>query len=118
MVDKNGYMDKKEVRQYLEYIVNPDNNLYLYLTAEDLAVLHARLPKGIIPKDEEVKATTTLLMKCIKDISPSCDWRVLANYLKIIALASLNKDKIIEEALPANISGILDLTMQEIFGKE
>lgn len=118
LVDKNGYMDKKEVRQYLEYIVNPDNNLYLYLTAEDLAVLHARLPKGIIPKDEEVKATTTLLMKCIKDISPSCDWRVLANYLKIIALASLNKDKIIEEALPANISGILDLTMQEIFGKE
>jgi len=118
LVDKNGYMDKKEVRQYLEYMVNPDNNLYLYLTAEDLAVLHARLPKGIIPKDEEVKATTTLLMKCIKDISPSCDWRVLANYLKIIALASINKDKIIEEALPANISGILDLTMQEIFGKE
>ncbi len=51
--------------------------------------------------------TTTLLLDCIKDRSPSCDWRVLANYIKIIALISLNKDRVIKEALSVNLSGIL-----------
>lgn len=117
LLDKNGHMDRTEVRQYLEHMADPENNLYLYLTAEDIAILHTRLPKGIIPKDEDVKTTTTLLMDCIKGRSPSCDWRVLANYIKIIALVSLNKDKVIKEALSVNLSGILDLTMEEIFGK-
>lgn len=118
LLDKNGYMERKEVRQYLEHMVDPENNLYLYLTAEDLAVLGARFPKGIIPKDENVMTTTTLLLDCIKERSPSCDWRVLANYIKIMALVSLNKDKVIKEALSVNLSGILDLTMEEIYGKD
>ncbi len=118
LLDKNGYMDRKEARKYLEHIIDPENNLYLYLTAEDLAVLNARLPSGIIPKEEDVMTTTTLLLDCIKDGSPSCDWRVLANYIKIIAIVSLNKDKVIKEALPINLSSILDLTMEEVFGKD
>ncbi len=35
LLDKNGYMERKKVRQYLEHMVDPEINLYLYLTAED-----------------------------------------------------------------------------------
>lgn len=53
-----------------------------------------------------------------KNKRPDCDLRVVANYIKISAIASLNKDKVIEEALPANISGILELILNEIYGHD
>ncbi len=96
----------------------PENNPYLYLTSEDIAALNTRIPQSLTPKEEQVKATTSILLDCIKDKRPACDWRVVANYIKISAIASLNKDKVIVEALPANISGILELILNEIYGHD
>ncbi len=118
LAEAAGGFNRESVQSILEQMVFRDDNLYVYLTAEDLAVLAARAPKSIIPKEEAVEATTGMLLSLIPDKRPDCDWRVVANYMKIMTLAAINKEMLLQEALTQNIRGIISLIIVSIFGEQ
>jgi AcrR family transcriptional regulator len=114
LVNAKGNLSRPEVQYLLEEVVNSDESLYPYLTEEDIAIISTRVP-GFIPKEENVRETTNLLLSYIPDKSPDCDWRVVANYLKIIALTEINKNMLIMDAVPETLNGLISITLNEIF---
>lgn len=118
LVSETGGLTKEAVRKILKSMAFGDVNLYAYLTSEDLAVLAARAPKSIIPMEEDVANTTNALLDLVPDKRADCDWQVIANYLKIMALTAMNRKMLIEGALEKNIDGIISLIMDCIFGSD
>lgn len=115
LINETGGLTKVGVRKILKRMAFGDDNLYAYLTAEDLAVLAARAPKSIIPMEEDVAITTGALLSLIPDKRTDCDWRVVANYVKIMVLAAINKKMLLEGAVEKNIEGIISLIIDCIF---
>ncbi len=115
LVGESGGLTKECIRKILKRTAFGDDNLYAYLTAEDLAVLVARAPKSIIPMEEDVAITTGALLSLIPDKRTDCDWQVIANYVKIMVLAVINRKMLIEEAVEKSIDGIISLIIDYIF---
>ncbi len=116
LISEEGGLTKECIRKILKRMAFGEDNLYSYLTAEDLAVLTARAPKSIIPMEEDVAVTTNAFLRLIPDKCTNCDWKVIANYVKIIALTSTNRKMLLEGAVEKNIDGIISLIIDCIFG--
>lgn len=115
LISEAGGLTKECVRKILKRTAFGDANLYAYLTAEDLAVLTARAPKSIIPMEEDVAITTGVLLSLIPDKRTDCDWQVIANYVKIMVLAVINRKLLLEGAVEKSIDGIISLIIDCIF---
>lgn len=111
-------LTKESARKLLKRMVFGDVNLYTYLTEEDLAVLAARAPKSFIPKEDDVGITTNTLLSLVPDRRSDCDWQLIANYVKIMMLAVINRNMLIEDALEKNIEGIITLIIDCIFYRD
>ena len=79
LVSESGGNTKECIRKILKRMAFGDDNLYAYLKDEDLAVLATRAPKSIIPMEEDVAITTSVLLNLIPDKRPDYDWQVIAN---------------------------------------
>lgn len=115
LISEAGGLTKECIRKILKRMAFGDDNLYAYLTAEDLAVLAARAPKSIIPMEEDVANTTGALLSLIPYKRTDCDWKVVANYVKIMVLTTINRKMLLEGAIETNIDGIISLIIDCIF---
>lgn len=118
LVHEEGGLTRECIRKILKRMAFGDDNLYVYLAEEDLAVLVARAPKSFIPMEEDVAMTTSALLNLIPDRRINCDWKVIANYVKIMVLTVINRKMLIEGAIDKNIDGIISLIIAYIFDSD
>lgn len=116
LIGDKGYLNRDDVQSFIERMINSEDNIYAYLSNEDLAILSARASQSITPREEDVEATTTMILKYIPDKKEDCDWRIVANYIKMLALIMMSKDQLIEKVLHENIKEIIQLALNAIFG--
>lgn len=112
LIEKYGQIGRKELEEFFAYIREADISAYKYMTEQDLNYLATKWPKeyNFNPKADE--ETTLWLMKYMKDINKDVNWKVLANFMKTLAMMEMSQDMLHADALAETSAvfreGILD----------
>lgn len=115
LLDKKGYLDRTSFKKYLGKIVFNDNNLFAYLNEDEIAILNTRWPKEYFINDTNDEKTSTWILSHITGLSPKCDWRIFANYMKAIAIIQANSQKLIQEVYTETLNCLIENVLEYIF---
>lgn len=115
---EKGFLNREDIHDLLNTMAYGDFNIYGYLTDEDLARLYSSFPERVKPSMEVHKAGATQVLSLIRDKNPNCDWEIVTNYVKIIVISVINKNKLLEDAFSDSIDGLIEMTLDYIFKKE
>lgn len=114
---KNEGMGRETVEQILAlYAFNRDRNIVNSISAEDEKWLNERLPKEYVlnvPKEEQI---ISALLSNVKGIKGNPDIYVIANMMKIMAIAVENRNMLHENVLDENLRLMRKLLCDYIFG--
>lgn len=114
---QNGGIDRRTLTQILSsFSFHNDNNIVNAISEEDQEWLNEKLPKEYVldvPKEEEIVGA---VLKQCKDVKENLDYHVIANMMKIMALAVENKSILHEDALDENLLLMRELLLDYIFG--
>ena len=110
-------MTANEGKEYLKLIVFSQNSIYQYLTAEDMEKLKlASSPECTSPDDSAYEQREAKIMHGLFDhidgVRSDMDFHVVANLIKIMALAKVNRDA---DALDRTLEHIYELLFSLIF---
>ena len=113
-------MTAAEGKEYLKLIVFSRNSIYQYLTAEDMEKLkQASSPECTSPDDSLYDQREAEIMHGLFDhmegVRPDLDLHVVANLIKIMAMAKVNRDALHADALDRTLDHIYGLLYSLIF---
>lgn len=115
----NGGMDRKTIEQILTmYAFNGEKNIVSSISKEDQEWLNEKLPKEYVlnvPKEEQI---ISALLSNVKGIKGNPNIYVIANMMKIMAIAVENKNMLHEDVLEENLSIMRKVLCDYIFGSE
>jgi len=113
----NGKLDKESLKKFISDLTFGDNNIYTYLDDDDMIALELKVPEATSSKAFD-KDVALMILNSI-DISErnNCDYKVIANYIKILALAVANKNKLNDEVLNQTINLMINSLTDHIFVK-
>ena len=115
----DGGMDRKTIEQILTtYSFNGEKNIVRSISKEDKEWLKEKLPKEYVldvPKEEQI---ISALLRNVKGIKGTPNIYVIANMMKIMAIAVENKKILHEEALEENLIIMRKMLCDYIFGSE
>lgn len=113
-------MTAAEGKEYLKLIVFSRNSIYQYLTAEDMEKLkQASSLECTSPDDRLYDQREAEIMHGLFDhmegVRPDLDLHVVANLIKIMAMAKVNRDALHADALDRTLDHIYGLLYSLIF---
>ena len=112
----DGGMDRKAIEQILAmYSFNGEKNIVRFISKEDQEWLNEKLPKEYVldvPKEEQI---ISALLRNVKGVKGAPNVYVIANMMKIMAIAVENKKMLHEEALEENLSIMRKMLCDYIF---
>ncbi len=118
ILDGREKMTSSEGKDFLKKIIFSGDSIYQYLTAEDEAKLKAALPREYCLVDPQAEAMImTGLFEHMEGVRPDIDFKLVANLIKIMALALFHQDSLHADALPRTLEGIYGLLFSYIFAE-
>lgn len=112
-------MDRKTIEQILTmHAFNGEKNIVSSISKEDQEWLNKKLPKEYVlnvPKEEQI---ISALLSNVKGIKGNPNIYVIANMMKIMAIAVENKNMLHEDVLEENLSIMRKVLCDYIFGSE
>lgn len=108
-------MTVAEAKEYLKRIIFSADSIYQYLTAEDEARLKAALPSDYQIDPEAETTVMTGLFDHIEGVRKDIDFKLVANLIKIMALALFHQDSLHTDALERTLDRIYDLLFSCVF---
>lgn len=117
-MDILGHREKMtalEAKEYLRKIIFSEDSIYKYLTAEDESKLKAALPQEYCIDPVSEATVMDGLFQHIEDVCGNIDYKVVANLIKIMAIALFNKDALHTDALDRTLERIYELLFSCIF---
>lgn len=104
-----------EAKVFLKKIIFSEDSIYQYLTSEDENKLKAALPPEY-RMDSGAEATVMdSLFTHMEGIRKDIDYQVIANLIKIMAIAMFNQDSLHKDALDRTLEHIYTLLFSCIF---
>ncbi len=115
MLAGRNKMSVNKAKAFLKKIIFSENSIYQYLTAEDENKLKAALPPEYLMNPEAETAVMNGLFQHMEGVKENIDYKVVANLIKIMALAMLHQDALHSDALTKTLDSIYDLLFSCIF---
>lgn len=115
LLNVHGKMEREQFKNYLEILLFDDYNLFSYLSQDDIAVLKARWPKEYFINDTNDETTSLWILSHIENISPHCNWKIFANYIKSIAIIQANKENLYEDAYKETIDMLINNILDYLY---
>jgi len=108
-------MTAAEAKDFLKRIIFSKDSIYRYLSSEDETKLKAALPSECrIDPGAEATVMNSLFLH-IESVRKDMDFHVVANLIKIMALAMFHQDALYADALDRTLNRIYDLLFSCIF---
>ncbi len=114
-LDGRDKMSVNEAKAFFKKIIYSENSIYQYLTAEDENKLKSALPPEYLMNPEAETAVMNGLFQHMEGVKEKIDYKVVANLIKIMALAMLHQDTLHADALTKTLDRIYDLLFSCIF---
>lgn len=108
-------MTANEGREYLKSIIFESDTIYQYLTPEDERKLRAALPDVQPTAPEETPHTMTALLAHMEGVRKDVNMKLVANLIKMMALAMFHRDQMHAEALEDTFLRMYGLAFDCVF---
>ena len=110
-------------QEYLKLIVFSQNSIYQYLTVEDMEKLRrASSPECVTPDDADYDQREAQILHGLLDhmegVRKDVDFHVVANLIKIMAMAKVNRESLHTDALDRTLERIYELLFSLIFKED
>lgn len=119
IIEREGGINRKSFKELInQFSFSNGANLIDYITVEDELWLKEKLPKEYIldiPKEDEIISS---FLKCCKSVKKDVDGHVLANMIKIMALAVESKEMLYKDALQSNLDIMVQTMCEYVFEEE
>ena len=106
-----------EAESFLKKIIFSQRSIYKYLTAEDEEKLRSALPPECFFDPAEDARVMASLFGRMERVRPDLDAHLVANLLKIMALAQINQAELHADALDRTLEAVYTLLFSCIFEK-
>lgn len=110
-------MTQEEGEELLKKIIFSSNSVYQYLTPEDEAKLCAALPEEMTADIGEETKILEAIFSHVENVRENLDYPVIANLLKIMAMAAEGKKLLHEEGYIRTQEKIFELLFNCVFEK-
>ena len=114
---EKGRLDRESLKSFIIDLTFGDNNIYNYLNNEDIAALELKVPSSTSSKAFDQDIALMILNSIEVQDRNNCDYKIIANYIKILSLALSNKNKLNEEVLQPTIDLIINSVLDYIYVK-
>lgn len=104
-----------QAKEYLQNIVFHRRSIYQYLTVEDYEKLCAALPPECMLNEEREAATMARLFWHMEGVRADLDEHLVANLIKIMALAQINRAELHADALERTLKKMFELLFSCVF---
>lgn len=108
-------MTAEEGKAFLKSIILSDDNIYQYLTPEDEQKLRAALPGHQHAPPEGNSHTMISLLSHMEGVRADVDMKLVANLIKMMALATFHRDQMHQDALNDTFDRMYDLVFDCVF---
>ena len=104
-----------EAKAFLKKIIFSENSIYQYLTTEELNKLKAALPSEYRINPEVEATVMDGLFTHMEGVRADIDYKLVANLIKIMALAMMGKESLHQDVLDRTLEKIYELLFSCIF---
>ncbi len=115
-LSSDGKMDKEAFRKYIITLYASDNNIFEYLDDSEISQLKARWPEEYWRDGTNDQDTIMHILKTLKNPRPDCDWQIIGNLFKSIALIGHGKNQLYIDKYEETIEILADSIIRYIFG--
>lgn len=113
----SGQLNNENLKKFLIDLTFGDNNIYNYLDDDDKAALELKVPGAASSKSFDSDIALMILNSIDIENRNNCDYKIIANYIKILSLTVINKKKLNNEVLNETIDLIVNSLINYIFVK-
>lgn len=118
MAAQDGGIGREDLEQILtSYSFHGDRNIINSISAEDEKWLNEKLPKEYVLNVSKEEQIVSALLSNFKGVKGKPDIHVIANMMKIMAIAVENKNILHEDALDENLNLMKKMFCDYIFGE-
>lgn len=114
---EKGKLDRESLKNFIIDLTFGDNNIYNYLNDEDIAGLELKVPSSTSSKAFDQDIALMILNSIDIGDRNNCDYKIIANYIKILSLVVSNKKKLNDEVLQPTIDLIINSVLDYIYVK-
>ncbi len=115
-IAERGGIDKETFLHLLRtFSFTGENNIISFMSMEDEEWLRKKLPGEYSLNPEKEEKTADLIFKQMIGARSSLNYHVIANMIKIMAMASENKAELHQDALEENLSLMTDMLCNYIY---
>ena len=111
----NGKADREQFRKYLRRIYLEDNDVFQYLSDEEINILRSRWKEEYWKNERNDEQTSKWVLSCLSGLKQDVDWKVFTNFTKSISLIRHGKDKLYKEEYEATIEMFIDAIIDHLF---
>lgn len=118
IIKTKGYLERSDIKEfYFSMILKDEENIYRYLSREDIQTFITRLPKDYLLKISNIKDEMKKNLNYMKDKNENIDLDLVINWIQIMNLTVQNKDLLLESRLEKVINQMLENMLDEVFRK-
>ena len=110
-----GKADRERFRQYLCRIYLEDNDVFQYLSDEEIDILRSRWKEEYWKNERNDEQTSKWVLECLLGLKADVNWKVFANFTKSISLIRHGKDKLYAEEYETTIEMFIDAIIDHLF---
>ena len=114
--EKKGKITLDEAFEWYKTLYQPQENPLYHVSKKDMDWIMAKIPPERLFRPEVDIRTGRLILSMIEGVREDLDYRVLANFPKMVALALENKDFMHQEVLETNFKMIVDCMYRYVKG--
>ena len=111
----NGKAGREQFRRYLRRIYLEDNDVFQYLSDEEINILRSRWKEEYWKNERNDEQTSKWVLSCLSGLKQDVNWKVFANFTKSISLIRHGKEKLYEEEYEATIEMFIDAIIDHLF---
>lgn len=112
---EKGSLDKESLKKFITDLTFGDNNIYNYLDNDDMIALELKVPEATSSKGFDRDIALMILNSIDIKERNNCDYKIIANYIKILSLAVCNKNKLNDEVLNQTVDLIINSLVNYIY---
>lgn len=122
IIQAKGYFERNDLRELYDCMfLKDENNVYRFITREDLQMLYTRLPRDCFDKMTNVKEEMERTLRNASKLKEHYDLNTVINWIQIMNLTIQNKDILVESGIEKMILAMIENMLDELFerpGKE
>ncbi|NMM61876.1 TetR/AcrR family transcriptional regulator [Clostridium sp. P21] len=115
LLDGRDKLPQTQAREFLKQIIFSDRSIYKYLTSEDEEKLRKALPPECFLDTEREAAVMERLFEHMEGVRSDMNRHLVANLIKIMALAQMNQSELHTDALKETLESMYSLLFSCIF---